>query len=44
MTKCPHCFNSDLSMLEKIFEKLDVWVWLCAVCGKTFLVIKDKKK
>ena len=42
--KCPHCTNQDESMIELVFEKLLVYVYLCGICSKTFLVIKDKKK
>lgn len=34
---CPHCSNDDESMIEKIVK--GKWIWyLCAVCGKTFVV------
>lgn len=39
---CPHCKNNDSSLLEITIETAKILQYLCAVCGKTFWVPKDK--
>lgn len=37
---CPHCSNADKSMIELLKENLREILYLCSVCGKTFLIVK----
>lgn len=40
--KCPHCSNDDISMLERLYESTRHIYYLCAVCGKKFIIEKEK--
>lgn len=42
MTTCPHCTNSDMSMIEMLLEVKDHKIYLCSVCGKKFYVKNGK--
>jgi hypothetical protein len=40
---CPHCANSDPTMMDTLGHKSDVVVYLCEVCSKVFEV-KDESQ
>lgn len=37
---CPHCTNSNDTMIEIIRDNKKETLYLCAVCSKTFLKVK----
>ena len=47
MNKCPHCTNSDESMIESYGlyvnseKKIKIRYWFCQVCGKEFETKED---
>lgn len=43
MTTCPHCTNSDKSMIELLVDTKLIKIYLCAVCGKSWQEKIDAK-
>lgn len=39
---CPHCTNSDITMIEELMNFKTFIVYLCTVCSRKFsILVKD---
>lgn len=38
---CPHCTNNDSSLIEKVIEYTRTIVYICNVCSKTWVIVKE---
>lgn len=44
MKQCPHCTNSDPSLIEEIYWGKQLVAYLCSVCGKTWKYLNQTEK